>query len=329
MTRQDACLDLLLAFLDLRGMTSLILELRKLTVNEILEAARQSGIEVPRAHQSPKEKLISWLSLQCSPRLEDIVQSIVTERFARRNERQREKRRRRAEEQRRRRQARRLEEHRRAEAPARDISKYLDLPDTHRLHDCYAAYYHATSNAAFRQLVCAVCARELGVRESQIKILPLQHLPHRERLVPRSPHREHTLFEGALLEPRGVVTQDEGVVVQVCRECLQSLEASGDNPPAMSLANDMWIGPVPWELEVLTLPEQMLIALLYPRVYVFKLYPRGRKVGPDGTAESLQRGMKGTCYLSPSLDAENWTRSTGCSTASEFVVMWCAAHLSG
>lgn len=268
MTRQDACLDLLLAFLDLRGMTSLILELRKLTVNEILEAARQSGIEVPRAHQSPKEKLISWLSLQCSPRLEDIVQSIVTERFARRNERQREKRRRRAEEQRRRRQARRLEEHRRAEAPARDISKYLDLPDTHRLHDCYAAYYHATSNAAFRQLVCAVCARE------------------RERLVPRSPHREHTLFEGALLEPRGVVTQDEGVVVQVCRECLQSLEASGDNPPAMSLANDMWIGPVPWELEVLTLPEQMLIALLYPRVYVFKLYPRGRKVGPDGIVGS-------------------------------------------
>jgi hypothetical protein len=42
---------------------------------------------------------------------------------------------------------------------------------------------------------------------------------------------------------------------------------------------------------VLTFPEQLLIALLYPRVYVFKLYPKDVNFHPDGS--TLQRGMRG------------------------------------
>ena len=70
------------------------------------------------------------------------------------------------------------------------------------------------------------------------------------------------------------------------------LKKSKDAPPRFSLANDLWIGPIPWVLQTLTFPEQLLIALLYPRVYVFKLFPK--KYSKDMDSQSLQRGMKGT-----------------------------------
>jgi hypothetical protein len=40
----------------------------------------------------------------------------------------------------------------------------------------------------------------------------------------------------------------------------------------MALANDMWIGDVPFELSVLTLPEQILIARHFPAANIVKLY---------------------------------------------------------
>ncbi|KAF8147525.1 hypothetical protein K438DRAFT_1626109, partial [Mycena galopus ATCC 62051] len=38
--------------------------------------------------------------------------------------------------------------------------------------------------------------------------------------------------------------------------------------PSHCLANNLWIGRRPWELQVLTFPEQLLVALLYPCVYI-------------------------------------------------------------
>ena len=57
----------------------------------------------------------------------------------------------------------------------------------------------------------------------------------------------------------------------------------------MSLMNSLWIGNVPWQLEVLTFPEQLLIAQLYPRVYVFKLFPKQQ----GARHATLQRAMSG------------------------------------
>jgi hypothetical protein len=48
---------------------------------------------------------------------------------------------------------------------------------------------------------------------------------------------------------------------------------------------------VPWQLQVLTFPEQLLIALLYPRVFMFKLFPK--KIGGVRDASTLQHGMRG------------------------------------
>ena len=55
--------------------------------------------------------------------------------------------------------------------------------------------------------------------------------------------------------------------------CLDDLKSS-PLPPRFSLANNLWIGLSPAELSTLTFPEQLLIAHLYQRVYVFKLFPK-------------------------------------------------------
>ncbi|KAL1668374.1 hypothetical protein GGF50DRAFT_35151, partial [Schizophyllum commune] len=60
--------------------------------------------------------------------------------------------------------------------------------------------------------------------------------------------------------------------------------------PKYALANDLWIGPIPWVLQQLTIPEQLLLALVYPRVFVFKLRP---KIGGVMNIESNQRAMRG------------------------------------
>lgn len=283
-------------------MSALIPSLRKLPVHQIISLAGDVGqLVIPREHRRPKEKLILWVSSHASVEFEDAVADAVRRvdnpRVEDEVQQGDSRRRRRAEQQRARRQARRLD----AAPPVSladgtcDPAHYLDLPTKDDIYACYEAFYKATGNDALRMAVCAVCARELGMREAGMKQVDVSDIPNRHRLVPRTAHPAHHIVEEMLLEPAGVVeTMDGSLAAFVCRECRAALESSHDSPPPLSLANDLWIGPVPWELETLTLPEQMLIALLYPRVYVFKLYPRGRKAGPDGTDDTLQRGMRGT-----------------------------------
>ncbi|KAK6987623.1 hypothetical protein R3P38DRAFT_3374591 [Favolaschia claudopus] len=172
--------------------------------------------------------------------------------------------------------------------------KFLQIPNTEETKRIYRAYYEATSNAAIAMMVCGVCAREIdagtGTNEDATP-RRLEALPNSQCLVPRLAHPAHDLFDGKLLEPAGVVREGNVTKVRVCRECSESLIKSGDHPPKHALANNLWIGRTPWQLQILTFPEQLLIALLYPRVYVFKLHPRcpGRK-----DPSTLQRGMRGT-----------------------------------
>jgi hypothetical protein len=60
----------------------------------------------------------------------------------------------------------------------------------------------------------------------------------------------------------------------------------------MALANGMWIGNVPHELSVLTLPERVLIARYFPAAYIVKLYPlkKGSKTWP---ANTMNKGIRG------------------------------------
>ena len=175
---------------------------------------------------------------------------------------------------------------------AYDPEEFLRIPSVEELKRCYAAFHVATAASTLRGHVCAVCARECGVMDETITTRRLDQLPARDRLRPLFPHPAHDLVDGLLLEPAGLSELHGVRVADVCSTCLHSLEnKSLQQAPRHALANGTWIGAVPWELQGLTVPEQMLIALLYPRVYVFKLFPK-KNMGVR-SVDQLQSAMRG------------------------------------
>ncbi|KAJ8590527.1 hypothetical protein M405DRAFT_861259, partial [Rhizopogon salebrosus TDB-379] len=145
-------------------------------------------------------------------------------------------------------------------------SAFMSLPTDQERRDCHSRFIDATGSQALAQGVCAVCARECGVMDDKLTPWRLPDVPNGHRLIPAQSHPAHDLFDRMLLDPAGVTQSTAGSTAEICSSCINQLRDSrSSSPPALSLANGMWIGRVPWQLQVLTFPEQLLIALLYPR----------------------------------------------------------------
>ena len=260
----------------------------QLIVAELLDHMR-GNLQIPRANSKQKELLLDYIFANGSPdlfaQLSDAAANKQTLQVQKREGNLAARKRKRNENQNERRTTARLEE---IVEEDQDTAKFLELPTEERVKECYRQFYKGMSNAAVEMAVCAVCAREAGVQSDQVTVQRLADLPNSYQLIPHTPHAAHDLFEGRLLELSGVSGGD----VKVCGDCLKELRNESDKPPALSLANNLWIGCIPWELQVLTFPEQLLIALLYPRVYVFKLFPNDVHYRPEDSM--LQRGMRGT-----------------------------------
>ncbi|KAH9001655.1 hypothetical protein EDB92DRAFT_1788433 [Lactarius akahatsu] len=76
----------------------------------------------------------------------------------------------------------------------------------------------------------------------------------------------------------------------ICQSCASDLRR--DKKPLLSLANEMWVGDVPLELQVLTLPERILVGRFFPAVYIVKLYPK-KKGARSWATTGLQSGLRG------------------------------------
>ncbi|KAF8799236.1 hypothetical protein BYT27DRAFT_7228034 [Phlegmacium glaucopus] len=130
-----------------------------------------------------------------------------------------------------------------------------------------AEFIDRTNNAALATGVCAVCAREIGVKDMAIH--RLDSIPNHHHLTPTERHPCHHIFNGMLLHPHGVNSDEDA---NMCLDCTRALNA--DKTPMFTLANGLWIGDIPHELEVLTLLERILIAKFFPAAYIIKLYPK-------------------------------------------------------
>jgi hypothetical protein len=134
--------------------------------------------------------------------------------------------------------------------------------------------------------------REVGGDGNGVGLIALHNLPHSHQLILKCRHKQHTLWSGCLLDDAGVTADDRKTIIDVCGCCMSDLwKADPDRPPPLALANGMWIGPVPPQLQSLTLPEQLLIGHLYPHTYIFKLFPKN--VHASINADALQRGLRG------------------------------------
>ncbi|KAN0141438.1 hypothetical protein V8E53_000683, partial [Lactarius tabidus] len=88
------------------------------------------------------------------------------------------------------------------------------------------------------------------------ELFRLIELEENDRLVLTHSLPAHILTDGMLLHLTSVYFHTDAggfTVVSVCNTCLSYLHR--DKTPPLSLANGMWIGKVPAELKILTLPE--------------------------------------------------------------------------
>jgi len=268
-------------------------ELSALTIKEILKICRDSGLSIPTSASSRKQNLLDFVAGSVDGKVHEKLQRAAIEKVNSKSMRSgkhpcieesshpsRQVR-------------RHIEEFRQViSREDYDSSKFLDLPSESEVKGCYRHFYNATSNNAVRMVVCAICAREVSCLEDEVSTQFLDEIRNADRLVPSVPHAAHDLFDGKLLDPAGVKQENGRLRVNMCRSCRTSLDKRGPMlPPTLSLANNMWIGRIPEELATLTFPEQLLIANLYPRVFVFKLHP---KKGYHGDPSQLQRAMRGT-----------------------------------
>lgn len=166
------------------------------------------------------------------------------------------------------------------------IDCFMDLPTEEDVRLRHQLYYDATSNEALAQEVCVSCAREMWKKDTEEVLIA--ELESKEKLVPWKLHPAHVLHEGMLMLCDRLKQTESGLAGSFCSECLRSL--AKNRRPRLSLANNMWIGNVPDCMSCLTIPEQLLIALHYPRCFVFKLFPKN---GGFRDPDTLQRVMAG------------------------------------
>ena len=172
----------------------------------------------------------------------------------------------------------------------RDFSKFMVIPTEEEERDCYESFYDATSNEALTLQTCPICAREKLARDGRRTSLLSDESVVDLLTVPLG----NDGIEGQTMILRDLLEIDEGdISCWMCNDCMKSLERH--TMPKLSLANDLWIGDIPFELTGLTIPEQLLIARHYPRCYIFKLFPR--TVDTHISLDQLHTAMAGNATL--------------------------------
>lgn len=157
---------------------------------------------------------------------------------------------------------------------------------------CYEAFYDATSNAALSMMICPVCGCEMQARDGEHTLLLSDPSPSIIDILSSTCDDEDGDNTEFIL--RHLLRNEEGTVsCWICGDCMKALERG--TLPKLALANNLWIGDVPFELSDLTIPEQLLIARHYPRCYVFKLFPRDANI--HFSLDQYHSGMAGNASL--------------------------------
>jgi len=126
-------------------------------------------------------------------------------------------------------------------------------PSAELFHNIVSNFCADTSPEMFEEAGCAVCGKLTPICEMEerseienISLLKVDGVTRKARCKDSDPVRE---LRGPVLAPG---------CTRVCSICLESLDKK--KMPTLALANGLWIGEIPDELQDLTYAEQLLIA---------------------------------------------------------------------
>jgi hypothetical protein len=173
-----------------------------------------------------------------------------------------------------------------------------------------------TSSHAWATFVCASCGEDSllkdknCVNEKDISLTPLYRpdvrhsttsaeFPVDEQWLNSActpPHIIDNISDvNALLDPNGISPShnEQGKVLSFCSECYKHL-IKGKTPP-LALANHMFIGNIPPELQQLTMVEESVIARCRAKTWVVQLQEKNDAIN----LPNIQRGFKGHTIIYP------------------------------
>lgn len=178
-------------------------------------------------------------------------------------------------------------------------------------------FRNLTCKEALSTFTCASCAEETLIQDKRCVDLAdfdikLLHRPDRrlnkEEVVdsewldsectpPSAPFPELSVFNDALVEPRGVSIASSGnISMSFCKACFSSLKHN--KTPPLALANHTFLGQVPDELKGLTVVEEAMIARCRSKCWIIQM----KQDSQDDETLILphaQRGMKGHIIVYP------------------------------
>ncbi|PSR82475.1 hypothetical protein PHLCEN_2v6066, partial [Hermanssonia centrifuga] len=150
-------------------------DLDVLTVAEI-RGIISHRLAIPRSHHSSKALLLEWILARADVGLIETLAAVIQVKLADRLSKREQQKRKNTEQVRSQRKAARVEAI--EQRTNHDPNLYLDLPSEDVLHRCYESYIEATSDAAVKLSICAVCARELIPKDDSVSNIALSDIPN-------------------------------------------------------------------------------------------------------------------------------------------------------
>lgn len=165
---------------------------------------------------------------------------------------------------------------------------FLMVPSEDMIKKCVAVFIDRTSNEALSHATCAICA--VDHLKTNTRGIHVEDMLNKELFQPQTAHNSHQLTDGILLENAGVRKCERGQILTVCTGCEKDTRVG--KVLKLALANGMWLGEVPMELQVLMLPEHVLTTKCLPATYMVKLFPK-KKGAKTWSSLGCNTGMRG------------------------------------
>jgi hypothetical protein len=136
-------------------------------------------------------------------------------------------------------------------------TKFPPSPPTPKLlHKIATKFCNITSHKIFEDSGCAVCGKLTPQTQLVCRDIADMDFDILKRQGGGITHKERKSSSDPIVELDGPIIDDR--FKSICKPCISSLQKG--RTPLLALANDLWIGNVPEELQGLTYAEKLLIA---------------------------------------------------------------------
>jgi hypothetical protein len=176
-------------------------DLGELIIDEIQHIVFDNDMIIPWKAHRPKKALIRHVIENATDEISAALWEVICDKRGEQRYKSHNMKKRRNEQQNTRRVSARLEKETSERLDQQEEGSFWETLSMEEIKDCYRNFYEVTSNEALEMVVCGVCAREVMKRDGNVRQILLGDIPNSHRLIPKSPHNSHTLFDGHLLEP--------------------------------------------------------------------------------------------------------------------------------